>query len=345
MLARPRIRQLSLGELLDETFRMYRRDLLTLIVLAALVIVPYTILNTIVSIPLQQEVAMLEDAAAFEQLTEEEVDAQIQHFLMSSLLTAGAAIGFGLLYTVVFQPIMEGALARAVTRRYLDQPVSVGDSIGVALRRAFALIAARLIPSLVVFVLFLIIFGGLFLVAGGAALFMFMQGVAPADGDPTAGIGFALSLMVTMFCLMPLFALVIFAFYVRILFTSQAIIAESKGPLEALSRSWNLTKGFWWRTLGYLLVIVIINAIITFVPTVLASGLAAVFVEDVIVLQLINGAVSAIGSVLVTPFTLIAVTLMYFDLRIRKEGFDLEQQVRSLVPEYDRPPYGQPLGS
>jgi hypothetical protein len=31
------------------------------------------------------------------------------------------------------------------------------------------------------------------------------------------------------------------------------------------------------------------------------------------------------------PFNLIAYTLMYYDLRVRKEGFDLEQQAQNLL--------------
>ena len=44
----------------------------------------------------------------------------------------------------------------------------------------------------------------------------------------------------------------------------------------------------------------------------------------------INTVVGAILNIIVMPFGLIAYTLMYYDLRIRKEGFDLEQQTTLL---------------
>ena len=39
---------------------------------------------------------------------------------------------------------------------------------------------------------------------------------------------------------------------------------------------------------------------------------------------------SAIAAVFVGPITYIGVTLLYYDIRIRKEGFDIEMLARSL---------------
>ncbi len=62
MLARPRIRSLSLSELLDESFRIYRRELLTLLAVAALVLVPYTILEYLLQLPFQDQILQLQQA-------------------------------------------------------------------------------------------------------------------------------------------------------------------------------------------------------------------------------------------------------------------------------------------
>jgi hypothetical protein len=83
--------------------------------------------------------------------------------------------------------------------------------------------------------------------------------------------------------------------------------------------------------------------LISGVPTAIIGALAAAFVRDIVTLQLINGAAGAVANVLVVPFGLIAYTLMYYDLRIRKEGFDLEQQARNLMPDYGSTSYGPPI--
>jgi hypothetical protein len=325
MLARPRIRQLTLGELLDETFRIYRRDLLTLIALATFVIVPFTLLDLLVSLPFLQAMGQVQQGAVGAVPDEEAFGS----FMAGILFSAGPGIVFGILYTVVFQPIMEGALTRAVTRRYLDRPVGVGDSMGAALRRAFPLILARFIPSLVFIVPALLFFGAIFLLDNlGAG-----AGLAPLD-----------LYLLGMACLVPVFSLLVLALYVRVLFTSQGIIAEGLGPIQSLRRSWSLVTDYFWRTLGFVIVIGIISWLIQFIPGAIIGRLLELVIQDFTRLLLLSTVVDTITRVLITPFTLIAYTLMYYDLRIRKEGFDLEQQAHMLITGSGSPHYGQTAG-
>jgi hypothetical protein len=46
----------------------------------------------------------------------------------------------------------------------------------------------------------------------------------------------------------------------------------------------------------------------------------------------INTSVGAVFNVIAAPFSMIAYTLLYFDLRVRNEGFDLEYQANALLP-------------
>src|ERR1700730_3381872 len=39
------------------------------------------------------------------------------------------------------------------------------------------------------------------------------------------------------------------------------LLAEGTGPIEALSRSWHLTRGSWWRTFGILAVVYLIQSV------------------------------------------------------------------------------------
>jgi hypothetical protein len=333
MLARPRIRQLTLGELFDESFRIYRRDLLTLIALTALVIVPYTILNVLITLPLQQNLATLTRPGAVAGAAPDEQ--VFTNFFSSAVYSIALTGSLGFLYSIVFVPLMEGALTRAVTRRYLDQPVSIGDSIGGALRRTLPLIVAKLLPSLAIGVIGLLFFG--------LVVFGFLGALVGNPFSDTAfqnePSGAAVALGFLLLFIGSIVFGVLYAFvYVRILFTSQAVIAENKGPIEAIKRSWNLTKGYWWRTFGIFLLVALLVFLIQLVPS---SILSAIFIipvarggePDLVQQQLANSVISAITSVLVTPFSLVAYTLMYYDLRIRKEGFDLEHQVRALAPD------------
>jgi hypothetical protein len=49
--------------------------------------------------------------------------------------------------------------------------------------------------------------------------------------------------------------------------------------------------------------------------------------------RILNQAVSGVTNIVVQPIQLGTVTLLYYDLRIRKEGFDLERLARTLQTE------------
>ena len=77
------------------------------------------------------------------------------------------------------------------------------------------------------------------------------------------------------------------------------------GRRGALSRSSALVKGNWWRVLGIVLVLGIMAGII--------SG----------ILGIIRIVGSAIGAILSMPITIVGATLLYYDLRLKKEGYNL----------------------
>lgn len=320
MITRPRIRQLGLGELLDESFRLYRNNFLNFLAIAALVLVPYTLVSILVQIPFQEQMALMQTQPdAFDGTSPIDVFSGMLFGLLGSV-----ALGF--LYGVVFQPLMEGSLAHGISQRYLDKPATVGDSFGAAIRRSPALIGARLIPAL----LGLLVFGAIFGTALGITLVLLRGGLGE---DSSGGMAGAVLMGIASFGLFLMLGLVIALIAIRILFSSQAVMIEHHGPWEALKRSWRLTHGYFWRTLGYVFVIGLIVGAITSLPAAAITVPLTLLLPDQQRLQfIINTCVSAVMQVIATPFSMIAYTLMYYDLRIRKEAFDLEQRVQTILP-------------
>lgn len=115
---------------------------------------------------------------------------------------------------------------------------------------------------------------------------------------------------------------------VRLTFAPVALVVEGHRGSAALRRSWRLTKGFFWRTVGALVLSGLIAAIV--------SGILGIPGEMVVQAMgpdawPISALVSVLATVLVTPFGMLVVVLLYFDLRIRKEGFDIEVMARELA--------------
>ncbi len=98
-----------------------------------------------------------------------------------------------------------------------------------------------------------------------------------------------------------------FAIYfgVRWAFIWQAALLKGFGPTGALSHSSALVKGNWWRVFGIVLVLCIIVGVIS------------------AILGMIPIVGSAIGSILSIPIAIVGATLLYYDLRLKKEGYNL----------------------
>ena len=114
--------------------------------------------------------------------------------------------------------------------------------------------------------------------------------------------------------------LLIFAVVV-LLFVNHAVVIEQQGPTDALKRSWNVVQGNWWRTFGIfmaMMLAVIGAALIVFLP-------AGIFLPPVVVSLL-----SAAFSTVVTPLFTIAITVLYFDIRVRKEQYTHNDLAREL---------------
>jgi hypothetical protein len=108
-----------------------------------------------------------------------------------------------------------------------------------------------------------------------------------------------------------------------------ALLAENIGPVHALSRSWTLTRGSWWRLFGTLLIIYLLQIAVS-------GALGAVGFPISILIPfvppIVRGSVfltiSALANAVTLPVVYLGIVLLYFDLRIRQEGFDLDQLAR-----------------
>ena len=107
---------------------------------------------------------------------------------------------------------------------------------------------------------------------------------------------------------------------------AQAAALESGSSGEALRRSWNLTKGFRWKALGLGAVSIALILVVFLGAGLLAGILSGVLGGLDAVLAVLAGAV----SLFIYPVISCVFTLFYYDLRVRKEGFDLEMLSREL---------------
>jgi hypothetical protein len=139
-------------------------------------------------------------------------------------------------------------------------------------------------------------------------------------------------------------------FFVAFAFWIPALFVEGLRGGRALGRSYELVKGRWWRTFGVLAVGFLLGTFVSsLVQAVFVAGILAGADNDALVLVLSTIA-GIVGLAISTPFQAAIVAVVYFDLRVRKEGFDLELLAREMAGEWSGaapaglpPPLSQPV--
>ena len=122
-----------------------------------------------------------------------------------------------------------------------------------------------------------------------------------------------------VFCIVPgIYLWIAFAVAVPVLLT------EGVKGTSALGRSRALVRGRWWGTFGVVLLGTILAGIVSAAIGGLAGLAAGTTDANTVAGFLVNSVSGTLGSMISTPFTAAFVSVLYFDLRVRKEAFDLQ---------------------
>jgi len=264
-----RLRPLEIGDVLDETFRLYRRNFLLIAGVSVAFAIPFAAL------------AGFSFGALFGDLLNQAASGNPADFSQMSNGIVGLLLGY--LVNLALQPLQVGAITFAVCESALGRPVTLRGMLLGAMRR------------------YLHVLGFLLL----------------------------LLLMGLLFCLFPLWIWIL----VNWIAVLPAIFIENLGLGAAMSRSWALVRGMWWRTFLILLLVGILYYVVTLALGAFfyaGQGLLSIVVSQYIAISIYEGAVVLVQG-LTVPILLIAIVLLYFDLRVRKEGIDLFQLASHLA--------------
>jgi hypothetical protein len=227
---------------------------------------------------------------------------------LGPVLTAEITIlAISLAYYLLLLPLAQGAVIRVVSDEYLDRPSGVGPALSTAWHRIGGLIGYVLLE--------LGIWVGPLLIAGLLAFLVLLGGGGPAA--------------VGVFFLLLVAWLAYFLFtYIRMCLGIQSVVLERLSPVAALRRSMRLTRGSFWRIVLFYIVIAVVSGILSDVLSLL-TGLV-VSGAPIGTRAVIEVLASGVVQIFTSPFILILLTLVYYDIRIRREAFDIEMLAQSL---------------
>ncbi len=291
----PQLKPMDVTGLLDTMFALYRRNLALFIGVVAVLQVPVAVIVFLLRLNSNPQMFTVYHSV--------DGTGSTPTFHPDAIVVTGVSS----VATLVVSFFITAALARAISRRYLGEPASLEQvyrSIGWSV--IARLVAYTFLEIAAVLVLTLII--------GGITVLLVQ--IAPALG----------ALFAVVASIAAVVALVIA--FIRFAFVPQVLVLERTRVFQAFRRSWTLVYGSTWRVLGYLLLLSLIVAITRGILGGVA-GAALTFTGGREGAAL-GGAIGAIAGILIEPIRAGGQTLLYYDLRIRKEGFDLERQVSTM---------------
>jgi hypothetical protein len=125
----------------------------------------------------------------------------------------------------------------------------------------------------------------------------------------------------TLACIIPG---IIFAFMFS--FAIPEVVLENRSPMDAMKRSWQLANYDFRKVITTLLVLGLLVWLLTMVLAMPFSWalVALAGEQNMILAQTLARSVNTLVQVLIQPIQIIGTILLYYDLRIRHEGFDIE---------------------
>ena len=129
-----------------------------------------------------------------------------------------------------------------------------------------------------------------------------------------------------------------------------ALLIEGRRGSRAVGRSLKLVRGRWWPTAGVLLVAAVMVSVVSGAIQALLVGILLTGSGDAVVLTVLVVSLAAAASAILTrPFQAAVTTVLYYDLRVRHEGYDvalLAEQLgiepAALPPAWPRMPGPRP---
>lgn len=289
---------MSIGRILDRTFKTYKNNFIRFITIVAIIQVPIGLLMAVSASVLQrgttvqQEINFEQFNNNAEQSTEnidyeelripfENTNGDESNPAVFILGVIGIAVG-GIL-SMLGQVLCRGALTRSVSESYLGNEITVGQAYRFVWPKFLTLIGAGILVVLVVYL-------GLLLLIVPGIIF---------------GLWYAL--------------------------TTPAIVVENLKARKGMARSKALASGNLGKIFSVSFLIIVISWVVS-IPFSFVGGFlgSILFSNNIMLMTFVNQLASIVGQVLAVPIGATAYILLYYDLRIRKEGFDLQMLANSI---------------
>lgn len=301
------LRPLSLGELLDRSFSLYRRHFWTFVAIMALP----SVFAMCVGVTMQ----LMQETMARATLQGSEPDFQQIGWMLA--IGGGAMLLMFLGYWIAYMVAL-GATTQALSEVYLGRAVTAAAAYAAVRRRTGGLI-------LLLLLIWVRIIGIALLVAGLGGGLLAVVAVSTGAAAVVGGL-----LVVGMMLAAGLFTAFLM---LRYSLAVPALVLEGLTGRGAIARSVDLSRG----NLGRIVVLVIFATIVVYAtalifqgPFMVAAVMAGAETRAAFWLNLAGAVTGAVAGAISGPLMMIALALLYYDARVRQEGLDLHIMMDAL---------------
>lgn len=323
---------LTLGDLLDRTFRLYRARFGLFVRTAALFLVPLALASALLTGSSETESWQL-------------LAGMVTGDVTAQPTSGGGATGWVFLLGIV-SIFVNGLVVLSLARQNIDalhgESQPLGQSVRMGWKRLWtyarmiflqglvygAVTAAVMIVLGIIFFLLVAVVGVIGFNSNLDSLFNFDN---PAGFVASIGAGIFLICGYILAVLLVLTPTIYFA--ARWIVAMPVLLDGEWRAREALRRSWALTQGQIWRVIGYSVLLWVLGFLFVSLPVILAQTATAALVlsEQQFLAVALSAAVSTLFSVLWVPLNTSALVLLYYDLRVRKESYDLDLRIDQMA--------------
>ena len=289
------LRPLTLGEIFDGAFGAIRANPKVMLGMSATVIAIATVvglaLGVLVSGIFAPQIALLEN-----ELGPDAVGITEALPLLGASLVSSLALSLAM-------PVVNGILITSVGQSVIGRKATAGEVWAQARSKVWQLLAFSILSS----------------VAVGTVWFVYLLLTVLAF---TADVG--LGVAVALLGLLGILVLLAW-FVVRTLLVAPAMVLEGQGFASGVKRGWILSRGSFWRLLGiYLLASVAVGVISSLVSQPLGFIGGMVSVWSMVAMYVLLAVGTILSGVIGAVFLAGVVSLLYIDVRMRREGLDVE---------------------
>jgi hypothetical protein len=306
------LRPLGFGEIFDRAVTLYIRNLVPFAAIVIVFVLPISILLYVLNRSSQPEFYAILDIIQHQgRIPSQHIPSMFDSPTLIAIFIATVFL------TYVLWPFALNAVAVGVAALYTNRPISFRTSYEVVFRRWLQILGLILVDLAVVLVWYVVT---VVLVVAIVVVLAFL-------GKFTAQYAFwfwfgVIAALLVLIGSIPLLA----PLYVALTFSMYSVVLEERGVLSSLLLGFRrvFNRAEFWRALLFAIAAgaTVIGGSMVFG----VLGLAAAFAH----LPGLEAIIDGLARAVITPFAVVLLAVYYFDVRIRREGFDLEASLERL---------------